>query len=57
MERGATHNFNTRPGEGFQQESAQAYKGTNGKNTEPQVGILYASIPFKSRLTWTADRW
>jgi len=38
-QRGCTYNFSTRPGEGFQQEAAQAYKTTNRKKTEHQVGF------------------
>ena len=37
MDKGTTDNFSTRPGEGFQQEAAQAYAQTNGKNAEHQV--------------------
>jgi hypothetical protein len=37
MEKGTTDNFSTRPGEGFQQEAAQAYAQTNGKRPERQV--------------------
>ena len=42
-EKGTTDNFSTRTGEGFQQESAQAYGQTNGKNAEHQVGAFYPS--------------
>ncbi|KAJ7574853.1 hypothetical protein C8J56DRAFT_1064268 [Mycena floridula] len=34
--KGSTANTTTRPGEGFQQEAAQAYKQTNGRNAESQ---------------------
>jgi hypothetical protein len=33
-------NMSTRPGEGFQQEAAEAYKQTNGKGVEKQVCLL-----------------
>lgn len=36
-EKGTTDNFTTRTGEGFQQETAQAYEQTNMKNAEHQV--------------------
>lgn len=39
-EKGTTDGFSTRTGEGFQQESAQAYDQTNGKNVEHQVGVV-----------------
>ena len=38
-QKGTTDNTSTRPGEGFQQESAQAFKQTNGKKAELQVGL------------------
>jgi hypothetical protein len=40
-ERGCTYNFSTWPGEGFQQEAAQAYRTTNRKNTEHQVSFSH----------------
>ncbi len=40
-EKGTTDNFSTRTGEGFQQESAQAYDQTNRKNAEHQVSAFY----------------
>lgn len=42
-EKGTTDGFSTRMGEGFQQESAQAYDQTNGKNAEHQVGAVTPS--------------
>ena len=38
--KGATDNFSTRTGEGFQQEAAQAFEQTNMKNAEHQVRFL-----------------
>jgi hypothetical protein len=38
-EKGTTDNCSTRTGEGFQQESAQAFEQTNMKNAEHQVSI------------------
>ncbi len=40
--KGTTDNYGTRVGEGFQQESAQAYEQTNGKNAEDQASVLQA---------------
>ena len=37
VHKGATCNYNTRVGEGFQQESSQAYLQTNFKKVEKQV--------------------
>ncbi|KII85171.1 hypothetical protein PLICRDRAFT_57110 [Plicaturopsis crispa FD-325 SS-3] len=37
VEKGATYNYSARPGEGFHQESHDAYEQTNGKNVDPQV--------------------
>ncbi len=37
QEKGTTDGFSTRTGEGFQQESAQAFDQTNMKNAEHQV--------------------
>ena len=39
-EKGTTDGLSTWTGEGFQQESAQAYGQTNGKNAEHQVGAV-----------------
>lgn len=39
-EKGTTDNFSTRIGEGFQQESAQAFGQTNMKNAEHQVSAF-----------------
>jgi len=36
-QKGATNNFNTRPGEGFLQEVEEAYNQTNKKNADIQV--------------------
>ena len=36
-EKGATPNFSTRMGEGFQQEVAEAYNQTNKRNPDHQV--------------------
>ncbi|KAJ7599598.1 hypothetical protein C8J56DRAFT_1011188 [Mycena floridula] len=38
--KGSTVNTTTRPGEGFQQEAAQAYKQTNGRNAEDQMSRI-----------------
>jgi hypothetical protein len=38
--KGTTDNTSTRPGEGFQQEAAEAYKQTNKKSAEKQVCSL-----------------
>jgi hypothetical protein len=46
-QRGATYNFTTRPGEGFQQEAAQAYKTTNRKKTEHQVSCWSHTILYE----------
>jgi len=35
--KGTTDNMSTRPGEGFNQEAAEAYAQTNGKQAENQV--------------------
>jgi hypothetical protein len=37
-QKGTTDNTSTRPGEGFQQEAAEAYEQTNKKRAEIQVG-------------------
>lgn len=50
MQRGPTHNFSTLPGEGFQQEAAQAYKQTNGKNAELQVCTVFYQHTHQKRL-------
>jgi hypothetical protein len=42
--KGTTDNTSTRPGEGFQQEAAEAYKQTNKKQAENQVGSLLTHI-------------
>jgi hypothetical protein len=39
-EKGTVDNFSTRPGEGFQQEAAQAFEQTNMKDAEHQVRVL-----------------
>jgi len=39
-QKGTTDNFSTRTGEGFQQESAQAFEQTNMKNAEHQVSAF-----------------
>lgn len=36
-QKGTTDNLSTRPGEGFQQEAAEAYAQTNKKKAEKQV--------------------
>jgi len=36
-QKGTTDNMSTRPGEGFNQEAAEAYAQTNGKQAESQV--------------------
>ena len=36
--KGTTDNMSTRPGEGFQQEAAEAYKQTSGKGAKRYVG-------------------
>ncbi|KAJ7572771.1 hypothetical protein C8J56DRAFT_1138939 [Mycena floridula] len=38
--KGSTVNTTTRPSEGFQQEAAQAYKQTNGRNAEDQMSRI-----------------
>ncbi|KDR80463.1 hypothetical protein GALMADRAFT_92870 [Galerina marginata CBS 339.88] len=38
--KGTTDNYGTRVGEGFQQESSQAYDQTNGKNAEDQMAKI-----------------
>jgi hypothetical protein len=38
--KGTTDNTSTRPGEGFQQEAAEAFKQTNKKRAEKQVRSL-----------------
>ena len=48
MDKGTTDNFSTRPGEGFQQEAAQAYAQTNGKNAEHQVSGYWLYLPLWS---------
>ncbi len=48
MDKGTTDNFSTRPGEGFQQEAAQAYAQTNGKNAEHQVSDYWVLIMVSS---------
>ncbi|KAF8800476.1 hypothetical protein BYT27DRAFT_7262875 [Phlegmacium glaucopus] len=40
--KGTTDNYGTRVGEGFQQESSQAYDQTNGKNAEDQASLFQA---------------
>ncbi|KAG6806209.1 hypothetical protein H0H92_012224, partial [Tricholoma furcatifolium] len=40
MNKGTTDNFTTRTGEGFQQEAAEAYSQTNGKEAERQASHL-----------------
>ena len=40
-QKGTTRNYSTRPGEGFQQEAAQAYAQTNKKDAETQVCPLF----------------
>jgi hypothetical protein len=43
-EKGTTDNCSTRTGEGFQQESAQAYEQTNMKNAEHQVSTFLGNV-------------
>ena len=43
LQKGTTDNTSTRPGEGFQQEAAQAFEQTNMKNAEKQVWSLSLS--------------
>lgn len=50
-QKGTTDNTSTRPGEGFQQEAAEAYDQTNKKNAEKQV-CLFLSLQFKSHFCW-----
>jgi len=40
QQKGTTDGFSTRTGEGFQQESAQAFEQTNMKNAEHQVSAF-----------------
>ena len=42
--KGTTDNMSTRPGEGFQQEAAEAYKQTSRKRAEKQVCKLLTQI-------------
>lgn len=50
--KGTTDNTSTRPGEGFQQEAAEAYKQTNKKSAEKQVCPL---LIYNSSLTSVGD--
>jgi hypothetical protein len=43
-QKGTTDNTSTRPGEGFQQEAAEAYKQTSKKEAEKQVYLLLTHI-------------
>ncbi|KAF7967343.1 hypothetical protein HWV62_34677 [Athelia sp. TMB] len=54
-QRGATQNFSTRPGEGFQQESAQAYEQTNRKNTDPQMSRYDQTLEALATIRMTVD--
>ena len=44
QQKGTTDNTSTRPGEGFQQEAAEAYKQTSKKEAEKQVCLLLTRI-------------
>jgi len=46
-EKGTTDGFSTRTGEGFQQESAQAFEQTNMKNAEHQVSTCTSFKTFQ----------
>ena len=54
--KGATNNYTTRTGEGFQQEVKQAYKQTNMKNVDTQVNTINISI-YLSNIMVTFLRW
>ena len=41
LQKGTTDNTSTRPGEGFQQEAAEAFEQTNMKNAEKLVIIAF----------------
>ena len=43
-QKGTTDNTSTRPGEGFQQEAAEAYKQTSKKEAEKQVTLLLTHV-------------
>lgn len=43
LQKGTSDNMSTRPGEGFQQEAAEAFEQTNMKNAEKQVCLLSLS--------------
>ncbi|KAJ7306665.1 hypothetical protein DFH08DRAFT_516164 [Mycena albidolilacea] len=45
LRKGTTNHGSTRPGEGFQQEAAEAYKQTNFKNVAPQATLLQRNFP------------
>ena len=53
--KGATDNYGTRVGEGFQQESAQAYAQTNGKNAEAQASLSTIVICIGPFLKYSPD--
>ncbi|KAJ7325814.1 hypothetical protein DFH08DRAFT_916907 [Mycena albidolilacea] len=44
--KGATNHGSTRPGEGFQQEAAEAYSHTNGKDAAHQVSCLSIDLRY-----------
>jgi hypothetical protein len=47
-DKGTVDNFSTRIGEGVQQEASQAFKRTNMKNAEHQVGVQAVQLERQS---------
>ena len=55
-QKGTTDNTSTRPGEGFQQEAAEAFEQTNKKQAEKQVWLMLIILWLTSFFEWWS-RW
>ncbi|TFY63623.1 hypothetical protein EVG20_g6237 [Dentipellis fragilis] len=53
--KGATINYSTRPGEGFQREMKEAYRTTNFKNTDAQMTQVDANMEAVARIRLLVD--
>ncbi|KAJ7033041.1 hypothetical protein C8F04DRAFT_958197, partial [Mycena alexandri] len=55
--KGTSNHGSTRPGEGFQQEAAQAYNRTNFKNVTPQMDRIDENQEALARIRMAVDRY
>ncbi|TFK47051.1 hypothetical protein OE88DRAFT_1774381 [Heliocybe sulcata] len=55
-QKGTTDNYSTRPGEGFQQEAAEAYAQTNGKEAEHQMSAIDETQEAIARIRMAVDK-